>query len=154
MTEYIDGGELFDEIQKQGTISEQMAAHIMQQLLSAILYCHKRGIVHRDLKPENILIEKNSNGSEINIKVIDFGTAKAFSACTVMRQTIGTAYYIAPEVLNHNYNEKCDIWSCGVILYILLSGYPPFNGRDDQEIIAAVRKIKFNYNGNALNKLT
>lgn len=118
----------------------------MRQLLSTIVYCHKRGIVHRDLKPENILIEKKADKSDISIKVIDFGTAEAFSSHTVLRQTIGTAYYIAPEVLYGNYNYKCDIWSCGVILYILLSGYPPFNGRNDNEIMNAVKRLKFDYN--------
>jgi len=117
----------------------------MRQLLSTMVYCHKRKIVHRDLKPENILIEKVKNKSKISIKVIDFGTAKAFTSCTVLKQTIGTAYYIAPEVLDGNYTNKCDIWSCGVIMYILLSGYPPFNGRNDNEIMNSVRKLKFDY---------
>jgi calcium-dependent protein kinase len=145
----VDGGELFDEIQRQGNLSEQLAANIMRQLLSTMVYCHKRGIVHRDLKPENILIEKSEKSkksSEINIKVIDFGTAEAFSSHTVLKQTIGTTYYIAPEVLYGNYNNKCDIWSCGVIMYILLSGYPPFNGRNDNDIMNAVKRLKFDYN--------
>lgn len=146
VTELVDGGELFDEIQRQGNLSEQLAANVMRQLLSTMVYCHKRGIVHRDLKPENILIEKQRGKSDISIKVIDFGTAEAFSSHTVLKQTIGTAYYIAPEVLHGKYNHKCDIWSCGVILYILLSGYPPFNGRNDNEIMSAVKKLKFDYN--------
>ena len=99
--------------------------------------------MHRDLKPENVLIE--TKNEHINIKVIDFGTAEAFSPNAKMRQTLGTPYYIAPEVLLKNYNEKCDVWSCGVILFILLSGFPPFNGRTDEEIMKAVKKTKFQY---------
>lgn len=78
---------------------------------------------------------KNNN----QIKVIDFGTSQKFDPLKKMNQTYGTAYYIAPEVLQSDYNEKCDIWSTGVILYILLSGRPPFDGTDDKEIIKNVK---------------
>lgn len=92
--------------------------------------------MHRDLKPENLLLDsKNDN----TIKVIDFGTSERFKAGEKMKQTFGTAYYIAPEVLTSEYNEKCDVWSIGVILYILLSGRPPFDGKDDREIVRKVR---------------
>lgn len=74
-----------------------------------------------------------------NIKVIDFGTSSKFDPNKKMKQTFGTAYYIAPEVLTSHYNEKCDVWSIGVILYILLSGRPPFDGKDDKEIVKKVR---------------
>ena len=144
MHRLVDGGELFDELQRRKVFSEEIAADIIRQLLSAIVYCHERKIVHRDLKPENILIESNTD--HINIKVIDFGTAETFLPNSKMRQMMGTPYYIAPEVILKNYNEKCDVWSCGVILYILLSGYPPFNGRTDDEIMEAVKKTKFKFN--------
>ncbi len=140
----MDGGELFDELQRRKYFSEDNAADIMRQLLSAIVYCHERKIVHRDLKPENVLLEKTAD-DRINIKVIDFGTADAFQPNCKMRQTLGTPYYIAPEVLFKNYTEKCDVWSCGVIMYILLSGYPPFNGKTDEDIMKAVKKTKFCY---------
>jgi len=140
----VEGGELFGELQKRGSFSEEVAGELMVQLLSAVVYCHKHKIVHRDLKPENILLEKTSS-DKLSLKVIDFGTAQAFSSCVKLRLTIGTAYYIAPEVLQKNYNEKCDVWSCGVILYILLSGTPPFIGRTDEEIIRSVQKINFTY---------
>lgn len=145
VTEFVDGGELFTEIRKLCGLSEQLAANIMRQLLSAIEYCHKRGIVHRDLKPENILIEKTDNKNELNIKVIDFGTATAFEPNSVLRKAIGTICYMAPEVFNMNYNEKCDIWSCGIILYILLSGHPPFEADNDEEVIDAIKEGKFDY---------
>lgn len=96
--------------------------------------------MHRDLKPENLLLDsKNDN----TIKLIDFGTSAKFIGPDGKRvpltQTFGTAYYIAPEVISSNYTEKCDIWSIGVILYILLSGRPPFDGKDDREIVRKVR---------------
>lgn len=93
-------------------------------------YCHKNNIVHRDLKPENILYESQKHNALL--KVVDFGTSMAYDPNVKMNQKLGTPYYIAPEVLSKKYNEKCDIWSCGVILFILLSGSPPFNGDDDE----------------------
>lgn len=105
-------------------------------MLSAIAYCHSTSIVHRDLKPENLLLDSKNNNT---IKVIDFGTSARFDPTKKMKQTFGTAYYIAPEVLTSEYNEKCDLWSIGVILYILLSGRPPFDGKDDKEIVKKVR---------------
>jgi calcium-dependent protein kinase len=134
-----EGGELFDEIERRKYLTEEDAADVISQLLSAIIYCHERRIVHRDLKPENILLE-NRLTDKMRIKVIDFGTANAFDP---LKTTTGTAYYMAPEVLMKDYNEKCDVWSCGVILYILLSGMPPFNGKDDAEILKAVECTKF-----------
>jgi len=98
----------------------------MKQVLSCINYCHQRNIVHRDLKPENILLEANREFDQI--KIIDFGTSLVYDANRNLDEKLGTPYYIAPEVINKNYNEKCDIWSCGVIVFILLSGMPPFNG--------------------------
>ena len=93
-------------------------------------------IVHRDLKPENLLLDSESPGSLI--KVIDFGTSQSFDPDSKMNQTYGTPYYIAPEILAGEYNEKCDIWSCGVIMFILLSGRPPFDGSTDDEILQNV----------------
>ena len=147
VTELVEGGDLFSEIERRKNLSEKLAANIMKQLLSAILYCHKRGIVHRDLKPENILIEKSKDSSELNIKVIDFGTANIFKKNTRLNEALGTLNYMAPEVLDSNYNQKCDVWSCGVILYILLCGYFPFDGDTDNEIMASVKKGKYDLSG-------
>lgn len=93
-----------------------------------------------------LLDSKNDN----TIKVIDFGTSERFKANEKMKQTFGTAYYIAPEVLTSEYNEKCDIWSIGVILYILLSGRPPFDGKDDREIVRKVRIGHYDLNSKFL----
>jgi len=143
VTEFLEGGELFDRIIENDHFSERDAAKIMKQLLSAIAYCHKHNIVHRDLKPENLVYE--AKRKDANLKVIDFGTAKVFKQNQKMNETYGTAYYIAPEILTQNYTEKCDIWSCGVILYILLSGTPPFPGKDDKDILRKVKVGKYNF---------
>lgn len=101
-------------------------------------YCHSKNVVHRDLKPENILLEANKDFDQI--KIIDFGTSLVMDPTKTLNEKLGTPYYIAPEVLNKKYNHKCDIWSCGVICYILLSGIPPFNGANDQDIMNKVKK--------------
>ena len=138
VTELCPGGELFQQIIDKGPFNENLAAYIMYQLFSAVNYCHKMNIIHRDLKPENILIvSKDSNGYPY-IKVCDFGTSKIFEKGAVQRKLVGSSYYIAPEVLKHHYNEKCDVWSCGVIMYILLSARPPFGGQDDNDIMERV----------------
>ena len=112
-------------------------------MLSAIAYLHARNIVHRDLKAENLLLENESD--EANLKLIDFGVSCEFFKGTKMKETLGTPYYIAPEVLLQSYDEKCDIWSAGVILYILLCGYPPFNGDSDKEILEAVKEANLTF---------
>ena len=98
--------------------------------------------MHRDLKPENILYEAKDAD---NIKIIDFGTSKVFDADQKMNQRFGTPYYIAPEVLRKDYNEKCDIWSIGVMTYIMISGYPPFNAQTDNGIMKKVKAGKYHY---------
>lgn len=143
ITEYCKGGELFDKILESAPFEESAAAYLMYQILSAVFYCHNLNIIHRDLKPENILIESEEKETGyLNIKIIDFGTAKLFDKNKSEKKVIGSAYYIAPEVLNSKYNEKCDVWSCGVIMYILLSGKPPFGG-EDEEILDKIKKGNF-----------
>lgn len=145
ITELCTGGELFDRILEIKYFSEDTAAHIMKQLLSAVSLCHSHNIVHRDLKPENILIESNEerNKNFFSIKIIDFGTSLIHKRTSMMKTITGTSYYIAPEVLHSNYNEKCDLWSCGVIMYILLCGKPPFNGASDNEIYSRVSEGEY-----------
>ncbi|KAF8817737.1 calcium-dependent protein kinase CDPK3, partial [Cardiosporidium cionae] len=133
------GGELFDEIINRQKFLESDAANIMRQILSGCTYLHQHQIVHRDIKPENLLLDRKARDSLI--KIVDFGLSAFFQGGgRKMRDRLGTAYYIAPEVLRKKYDEKCDIWSCGVILYILLCGYPPFSGHSDQEILRRVEK--------------
>ena len=147
ITEHCEGGELFERIINEGTFEEDEAAVQMKALLSAIVYCHNHNICHRDLKPENLLYEHKGEGA--NLKVIDWGTSRQYNPNPDkkfnMTAKFGTPYYIAPEVLKGSYNEKCDIWSLGVILYIMLCGYPPFNGGDDTQIIEAVESGRYNF---------
>ncbi|CDW91278.1 protein kinase domain containing protein [Stylonychia lemnae] len=132
ITEYIEGGELFDKITKVKCFTEADAAKVMKQLLSAVVYCHNKKIVHRDLKPENLLIDLKTQDS---LKVIDFGTSQIFDPNTKMHQKYGT----------RRYDEKCDVWSCGVIMYILLCGYPPFKGKNHKEIFDKIKTGKFSF---------
>ncbi len=144
ITEFCEGGELFDKVVEKGNFKEDEAAWVMKQLISAINYIHSNGIVHRDLKPENILLDTKKNNI---IKIIDWGTARFFNKLKnkKMNKISGTPYYIAPEVLFEKYDELCDVWSCGVIMYILLCGYPPFNGETDNEILAKIKTGKFTF---------
>jgi calcium-dependent protein kinase len=135
--EHCKGGELFEEILKRQYFSEAQACTIIKQLFSAVSYLHSNNIIHRDLKPENILLEEKSD--LMNIKIVDFAAATLYDKKTLLKGMLGTAYYIAPEVLTENYNEKCDMWSCGVIIFILLSGYPPFDGKTQSEILEKVK---------------
>ena len=140
ITELCVGGELFDELDKNGPFTEKKCAYVMYQILSAVNYCHKMKIIHRDLKPENILIIKREDEDNelLFIKICDFGTAKWFEDGKIERSVVGSCYYIAPEVLQKNYDEKCDLWSIGVIMYILLSGKPPFGGENEKEIFKKI----------------
>lgn len=105
---------------------------MLQDMFSSILYLHNHGIVHRDLKLENFLFEDKSIHSPL--KLIDFGLSKHFTAHEHMRQVVGSAYYTAPEVLQGSYDQRCDVWSLGVVAYMLLSGCPPFFGSNSDAI--------------------
>ena len=145
------GGELFDKIidrlQNDSIFTEKEAAKIFKQMMMAIAYCHKEGICHRDLKPENLLLLNKKD--DTNIKIIDFGLSNIFidkkGVEIKMTSKVGTAYYVSPEVLSGNYDKSCDIWSAGVILYILLCGDPPFNGANDNDIYKKIKTKKFGY---------
>ena len=155
VSELCTGGELFDYITANGQLSESLAADIMKQLLSAVSYCHGNRIVHRDLKPENLLLDSvPKEGQPLVIKVIDFGTSCLIGNNQKLKQKLGTAYYIAPEVLSQSYTEKCDVWSCGVIMYILLSGSPPFGGQSDEEILRKVKAGKFSFPGESWRNIS
>ena len=155
INELCTGGELFDKIVAVNHFSETVACNIMRQLFSAVAYCHENGIIHRDLKPENILIENSNekNKDFFNIKIIDFGTCEILKKSKLAEQ-IGTSFYIAPEVLRNGYNEKCDLWSCGVILYILLSGSPPFYGKNEKEIFSKILRGNFSFTNKIWNKIS
>ncbi|XP_058104965.1 CBL-interacting protein kinase 9 isoform X2 [Magnolia sinica] len=136
--EFVDGGELFDKIVNHGRLKEDEARRYFQQLINAVDYCHSRGVYHRDLKPENLLLD--SFGV---LKVSDFGLS-AFSPQIredgLLHTACGTPNYVAPEVLNDKGYDgtTADIWSCGVILFVLVAGYLPF---DDSNLMALYKKI-------------
>ena len=146
INEYCDEGELYNYINKS-TLNEQQLAVIFYQVFSGLSYLHENNILHRDLKPENILISKKEvdlSSEEVYfwIQIIDFGTAKIFEENKTEKSIVGSAYYIAPEVLKKDYNEKCDTWSVGVILFMFLTGRPPFDGRNNEEIIKSIKTKK------------
>ena len=154
VTEFCEGGDLFQEIVDKGPFREKYCAFVMYQILSAINHCHTLNIIHRDLKPENILIVDKDKNEFPRIKICDFGTSKIFERGITQRKAVGSPYYMAPEVLQKNYTEKCDIWSCGVILYILLSARPPFGGEDDEEIIESVQSGRIDLSSPPFNRVT
>ena len=143
VTDYCKEGELFDVIKVKDNFTEREASYILYQVLLAIRYCHKMRIVHRDIKPENILIVGKESSGLLNVKLIDFGTAKIFNEFSKNKALVGSSYYIAPEVIRGKYDEACDLWSIGVIMYIMLVGTPPFNGDEDDDILRAVSIGKY-----------
>ena len=142
--EYCKEGSLLKEIDKSGPFDESCTAYIMYQLFFAINYYNNMQIIHRDIKPENILIyNKNKETKYPNIKICDFGMSKIVEKNTFQKQVMGSLYYIAPEVLEKNYNEKCDLWSCGVIMYLLLTKKIPFDGAFNDEVIEKIKKGEY-----------
>lgn len=137
--EYVTGGELFDRIVHHGRMMEDEARKYFQQLINAVDYCHSRGVYHRDLKPENLLLDGGGN-----LKVSDFGLSaisqQQVQGDGLLHTTCGTPNYVAPEVLNDRGYDgaTADVWSCGVILFVLLAGYLPF---DDSNIMNLYKKI-------------
>ncbi|KAL6657367.1 hypothetical protein ACP70R_005147 [Stipagrostis hirtigluma subsp. patula] len=140
--EHVKGGELFNKVQR-GRLKEDAARKYFQQLICAVDFCHSRGVYHRDLKPENLLLDENSN-----LKVSDFGLS-ALAECKrqdgLLHTTCGTPAYVAPEVINRKGYDgaKADIWSCGVILFVLLAGYLPFHDKNLMDMYKKIGKAEF-----------
>lgn len=164
----VTGGELFDQIIARGTYSEREAADVIRQVLGAISYMHSKGIAHRDLKPENctlsIINTSHStsvlcSGTNNNIvKVTDFGLSKDYGGGGALQTSCGmyflrsftylsgTPDYVAPEVLSGQaYDNTVDIWSIGVITYILLCGFPPFYGKNDQQVFDKILRADYSF---------
>ena len=148
--EYCEGGDVFDMLESGGTFTERFAAKTMKYLLSGLSYLHSRQVVHRDIKPENLLVMNRNNFDDFTIKIIDFNISTKKKESTVSG-TIGTTDYMAPEVFRGLYDEKCDIWSSGVILYLLVSGFLPFQGADDDEVEKAIINGKYQFPRDAFN---
>ncbi|KAJ0983095.1 hypothetical protein J5N97_011350 [Dioscorea zingiberensis] len=130
------GGELFDRIIAKGHYSERAAATICRAIVNVVHICNFMGVMHRDLKPENFLLATKDEGALL--KATDFGLSVYIEEGKVYRDIVGSAYYVAPEVLRRNYGKEIDIWSAGVILYILLSGVPPFWAESEKGIFDAI----------------
>ncbi|XP_029126464.1 calcium-dependent protein kinase 4 [Cajanus cajan] len=137
------GGELFHLLEKHGRFPESEARVLFRHLMQMVLYCHENGVVHRDLKPENILLTTRSSSSPI--KLADFGLATYIEPGQSLHGLVGSPFYIAPEVLAGAYNQAADVWSAGVILYILLSGMPPFWGKTKSRIFEAVKTANLRF---------
>ena len=159
--ELCTGGELLTRAQKS-QLKEKDIARIFYQIMSGVAYIHGIGIVHRDLKLENVLFSTEDPNSPI--KIIDFGFSVLMGknnevnkekesesndpkkgGLKRLKSKVGTLYYISPEIIKGNYDEKCDIWACGVILYILLAGYPPFTGNTDKEVYNLITSLKYDF---------
>jgi len=142
--EFCGGGELFDAIVSRGNYLEQDAAHVVRQILEAISYVHAHGIAHRDLKPENLLLS-DDDGKKDSIKIADFGLSKDFQA-EQMQTSCGTPDYVAPEVLlGGTYDMVVDVWSIGVITYVLLCGFPPFYGETQKELFEGILNARYDF---------
>jgi calcium-dependent protein kinase len=144
--EICSGGELFDRIIETGHFTEVQAAIVMQQILRGIFYMHEIQLTHRDLKPENFLFQTKDPIEKCTLKIIDFGLSCKFSDGQVLTTKAGTPYYVAPQVLAGKYDQSADLWSCGVIMYVLLCGYPPFYGETDADVLTKVRLGNFTFN--------
>ena len=138
------GGTLYERVAAEQSFSEVKAAKIIRQLLSAVAYLHGQKIVHGDIKPQNLHF---STLNDDMIKLIDFGTSRRINDQHAMHGVFGQSYYNAPEVIEGVYSEKCDVWSIGVIMYILLSGEPPFNAPTDQQVIEQIKVGDYSMEG-------
>ncbi|XP_071685638.1 calcium-dependent protein kinase 29-like isoform X2 [Rutidosis leptorrhynchoides] len=134
--ELCSGGELFDRITKKGSYSEKEAAKIGRQIVNVVNVCHFMGVMHRDLKPENFLMVSQDENAPL--KATDFGLSVFIEEGKIYKEIVGSAYYVAPEVLRRRYGKEIDVWSAGIILYILLSGVPPFWGETEKAIFEEI----------------
>ncbi|OMJ70823.1 hypothetical protein SteCoe_31123 [Stentor coeruleus] len=150
--EYCSGGDLFTEILKRQSFSEADAAKIFYQILSAVSYLHSNGVIHCLLSPENILLEEKRDS--LHIKIINFGSAILNTEKLSYLPINGKAYYMAPEMYDGICTEKSDMWSCGIILYILLCGHPPFDGDNDEEIISLAKRLRVSMEGRLWEKIS
>lgn len=143
----VRGGELFEMIERRGELDEKLARKYFQQLVDGIDYCHRRGVCHRDLKPENLLVDERGT-----LKITDFGVSSmkgGVSGSELLYTACGTPYYCAPEIINgaeEGYSGvKIDAWSCGIILYLLLTGTLPFQNEDMTQLYEQINRCKVDY---------
>eukprot|EP00421_Protoceratium_reticulatum_P068336 CAMPEP_0168415366 /NCGR_PEP_ID=MMETSP0228-20121227/30197_1 /TAXON_ID=133427 /ORGANISM="Protoceratium reticulatum, Strain CCCM 535 (=CCMP 1889)" /LENGTH=457 /DNA_ID=CAMNT_0008429177 /DNA_START=9 /DNA_END=1379 /DNA_ORIENTATION=- len=145
--ELCTGGDLYQRLSSEGPFPEAGAAVIMQQILRPVCYMHQQRVCHRDVKPENFLFLTDGPVEENTLKIIDFGLSCTLEPDRLLSTKLGTPRYSSPQVLAGSYDEGCDLWSCGVIMYVLLSGQPPFGGRNDAEVMQSVRRGNYAFSG-------
>mmetsp|Transcript_114913 Transcript_114913/g.329981 ORF Transcript_114913/g.329981 Transcript_114913/m.329981 type:complete len:423 (-) Transcript_114913:239-1507(-) len=145
--ELCTGGELFDRIVEVGELTESLAALLMRQMANTICYLHSEGIAHRDLKPENFVFSHKGPLFLTPLKLIDFGLSCRVEPGEVLTDAVGTLLYAAPEVLAQSYGPMCDLWSFGAIVYNVLCGHPPFNGKTAKQVVKNIRKGKYSMCG-------
>eukprot|EP00752_Nemacystus_decipiens_P012818 g11352.t1 len=154
--EELNGGELFDRIVARGRYTEKDASQLICTLATALSQCHEKGILHRDVKPENIMY--TSRDESAGIKLTDFGLALLYpGASTLLRDDnlVGTPGYVAPEVLSSRlYGPPCDVWSCGVLMYILLAGYPPFFATGEETLFEVIKQGKYYFHTDAWDQIS
>lgn len=143
--EHCAGRELFDRILEVGHFTENQSALMMQQIFRAVYYMHNQNVVHRDLKIENFMLAHPGPVEANMVKLIDFGFARQITDGEVMKTKCGAPYYVSPQLLAGKYTQATDMWTLGVIMYILLCGYPPFFGDSDAEILSRVRTGNFTF---------
>mmetsp|Transcript_16538 Transcript_16538/g.24540 ORF Transcript_16538/g.24540 Transcript_16538/m.24540 type:complete len:362 (+) Transcript_16538:143-1228(+) len=144
VTERMCGGELFDRIVAKSYYNEKEARDVCKILFEALQYCHSQNVAHRDLKPENLLLQSEDNDSDL--KLADFGFAKRCSSENCLTTQCGTPGYVAPEILEGTpYGCKADMWSLGVIVYIILGGYPPFIESNQRELFRKIRRGQYEF---------
>nr|TKS13927.1 calcium-dependent protein kinase 1 [Populus alba] len=141
--ELCEGGELFDRIVKKGHYSEKEAAKLMKTIVGVVETCHSLGVMHRDLKPENFLL--HSVEEDAPLKATDFGLSVFYKPGETFCDVVGSPYYVAPEVLRKHYGPEADVWSAGIILYILLSGVPPFWAETEIGIFKQILQGKLDF---------
>jgi serine/threonine protein kinase len=142
--EFLEGGELFDRIVQKNFYNEKEARDVVKVILDGMKYCHDKGIAHRDMKPENLLLTSKEDDS--NVKIADFGFAIRGAQKSALTTQCGTPGYVAPEILqNLPYDKAVDMWSIGVITYILLGGYPPFHDENQKALFRKIKKGEFEF---------
>lgn len=165
VSELLDGGELYERVVSKKFFSEKDAANIINQTLLALSYMHSRNMIHRylhlyiiysyrDIKPENILLE-SADENQFNIKITDFGFACFFDPKEGLSDVLGSPLYMAPEIVQEKtYDLRVDVWSVGVIAYILLSGRPPFKGKTKTDIFKSILEDELNFSAGIWSKIS
>ncbi|CAI5475243.1 unnamed protein product [Closterium sp. Yama58-4] len=141
--ELCKGGDLFDRIKQRSRYEEKPAAAVLQQLAGVLQACHSLGVMHRDVKPENLLL--CSPTDDVAVKVTDFGIAASIKSGAKLTEFIGSHMYMAPEVVNKSYSAEADVWSAGVVLYVLLAGVPPFWASTESGVLDAIVSKPLNF---------